>query len=197
MTTLVRKGPDTLRKSHLAYVAESAADGVLHCFLLDGSASMLGSLADAKGWLLAAFERFARERSPVALIRFGGEHAQALFGPAVPRWWNERWIAPIGGGGATPLVAGIACAEGLLARARTRQPAQERVLWVLTDGRTTDCPVRPLAADRVVVVDCERGRVAWGGIDRLVRAWDAEYLRLDDIATGGGERDPKVPAGRA
>ncbi|WP_237169974.1 vWA domain-containing protein [Pandoraea faecigallinarum] len=182
MPTLVRKGPHKLDRTHLRYADEQAPGGELHCFLLDGSASMLGSLAQAKGWLLDSFDRLARARAEVALIRFGGDRAQVLFGPAVPRWWNERWIEPIGGGGATPFPAGVAAASRLLDRAKQRRASQVRVLWLLTDGRTNDAAPRPAAADRVVVVNCEQGRIALGGSERLARAWHAESLRLDDIA---------------
>lgn len=143
---------------------------------------MLAQLAQAKGWLLDSFDRLARERAEVALIRFGGERAEVLFGPAVPRWWNDRWIAPIGGGGGTPLRAGMAAASRLLDQARRRDPSQAQVLWVLTDGRLRDAPPRPGVVARVVVVDCERGRIRLGGSERLARAWGGECVHLDDIS---------------
>ncbi|VVE18107.1 magnesium chelatase [Pandoraea anhela] len=182
-----------MNRTHLRYAVDNAPRGELHVFVLDGSASMLGSLAQAKGWLLDSFDRLARARSDVALIRFGGERAEVLFGPAIPRWWNERWIEPIGGGGGTPLAAGIAAASRLLARAeraRGRHASQVKVLWLLTDGRTAETPSRPPALDRAVVIDCEPARLGLGvaslvaprGCERLARAWDAECIRLDEIA---------------
>ncbi|WP_150719494.1 VWA domain-containing protein [Pandoraea capi] len=189
--TLLRKGPQPLDRTHLRYAGDETPGGELHCFVLDASASMLGSLAQAKGWLLDSFDRLARARSEVALIRFGGDRAEVLFGPAVPRWWNERWIEPIGGGGGTPLSAGVAAAARLLARAKRAKGAQAsqlRVLWLLTDGRTRDMPSKPPGVDRVVVVDCEQARIghvahiALGGCERLARAWAAECVRLDEIA---------------
>ena len=183
--TLLRKGAQRLDKTHLRYAGDEALGGELHCFVLDASASMLASLATAKGWLLDSFDRLARERAEVALIRFGGDRAEVLFGPAVPRWWNERWIEPIGGGGGTPLPAGVAAASRLFAQARRRDASQRRVLWLLTDGRTSDVPSKPSSVERVVVVDCERGRIAGvtsGGSERLARIWGAECIHLDEIA---------------
>jgi magnesium chelatase subunit ChlD-like protein len=119
------------------------------------------------------------------LICFGGGRADLRFGPAIPRWWNERWIEPIGGGGGTSLSIGIAAAAKLLEQAKRRSPAQSRVLWVVGDGRTRDRPERPRAADRVVIVDCEqdgRGHTALGRWEQLARVWDADYLRSEDIA---------------
>jgi magnesium chelatase subunit ChlD-like protein len=159
----------------------------LHCFLLDCSASMLGGerLSKAKGLILACFDRAALERAHTALICFGGGRADLRFGPAIPRWWNERWVEPIGGGGGTSLSIGMAAAAKLLERCKRREPARERVLWILGDGRTRDRPDRPRAADRIVIVDCERdstGRAALGRWERLAREWEADYLRPEDIA---------------
>ena len=182
--TLARKGREPLHRTHLRFAQDGPKPGVLHCFLLDCSASMLrgASLARAKGLLLGYFERLARERAEAALIRFGGAHAHVLFGPAVPRWWSERWIHPIAGGGGTPLALGMAAAARLLELARRRRSSQERVLWVLTDGRTRERAPVPPAADRVVVVDCGQGRLAEQGCRRLAHDWGADYLRLDEIA---------------
>ncbi|VVE71941.1 magnesium chelatase [Pandoraea captiosa] len=182
---MLRKGPLPLGRTHLRYVEDEAPGGELHCFLLDGSASMLNCLAQAKGWLLDSFDRLARERAEAALIRFGGDRAEVLYGPAVPRWWNERWIEPIGGGGGTPLPAGVASAAHVLDRAKRRQASQIRVLWVLTDGRVREIPPKPDAADRVVVIDCEprrAGHIALGGSERLARAWGGRCVHLDDVA---------------
>lgn len=158
---------------------------MLHCFLLDCSASMLGGgrLARAKGLILACFDRAAAARDDAALVCFGGGRAEVRFGPAVPQWWNERWVQPVAGGGGTPFALGAATAGNLLARARRRKPAQQRVLWVLTDGRTRAFPARPAATDRVVVVDYgQRAATALRRGEQLAQAWDADYLLPEDIA---------------
>lgn len=145
-----------------------------------------GRLARAKGLLLACFDRAAAQREEVALVRFGGGRADVRFGPAVPRWWNERWIEPLGGGGGTPFGPAVALAANLLARARRRKPAQQRVLWVFGDGRSAAFPARPAYADRVVVVDCgSRGAAAPTRGAQLAHAWDADYLLPDDLAPAG------------
>ncbi|MFX1674861.1 VWA domain-containing protein [Paraburkholderia sp. A2WS-5] len=179
--TLARKGRSPLRADHLRFVRHESADGTLHCFLLDCSASMLGGgrLARAKGLLVACFDHAAAEREEVSLISFGGGRADVRFGPAVPRWWNERWIQPLGGGGGTPFALGVATAAGLLARAKRRKPSQQRVLWVVSDGRSREQPARPLAADRVVVIDCAREAAGRG--EQLARAWGADYLLPEEL----------------
>ncbi|WP_409371923.1 vWA domain-containing protein, partial [Paraburkholderia sprentiae] len=98
----------TLRREHLRFVREMPRGGVLHCFVLDCSGSMLAGqrLALAKGLLTTLFDRASAMRAEAALICFGGAGADVRFGPAVPRWWNERWLAPVGGGGGSPLASG-------------------------------------------------------------------------------------------
>jgi magnesium chelatase subunit ChlD-like protein len=156
---------------------------VLHCFLLDCSASMLRAqqLALAKGLLVALFDRAAAERAEVALLCFGNARVERRYGPAVPRWWNERWLQGVGGAGGTPLGQGVEAAARLLEHAARRKPAQQRVLWLLTDGRTTERPSRPAAADRIVVVDFEREAIPIGQCGRISSEWRAEHVRPEAL----------------
>jgi magnesium chelatase subunit ChlD-like protein len=156
---------------------------VLHCFVLDCSGSMLAGqrLALAKGLLAALFDRARSARAEAALVCFGGAGADVCFTPAVPRWWNERWLQPVGGGGGTPLAAGVSKAARLLECAARRKPAQQRWLWVLTDGRSRDVPIRPTEADQVVIVDFERGAVRLGRCEQLAQAWGAMRATPDDL----------------
>ncbi len=137
-------------------------------------------LALAKGMLLAMFERAALARAEAALVCFGGTRADVRFGPRVPRWWNERWLAPVGGGGGTPLALGVRRAAQLLEQSRRRQPAQARWLWLFTDGRSRDWPVRPEAADQVVVVDFEAGALKLKRCARLAQEWGAGLCQPGD-----------------
>nr|WP_224045131.1 VWA domain-containing protein [Paraburkholderia unamae] len=176
--TLAAKRAAPLHMRHLRFAKRTTGSGALHCFVLDCSASMLarGQLALAKGLLIALFDRARAERVDVALIAFGGARAELRFGPAVPRWWNERWIEPIGGGGGTPLEAGIGRAAHLLETAARRDPGQARHLWLFSDGRTTQWPARPRHADHVTVIDCELGAVRVGRCEALAQAWSGECL---------------------
>jgi len=139
-------------------------------------------LAMAKGLVLACFDRAAMDRAQAALICFGGGRADLRFGPAIPRWWNERWIQPIGGGGGTSFSIGVAAAAKLLEQARRRDPAGERVLWIVGDGRSRDRPAKPDAADRIVIVDCEQDALALGRWAQLAREWDADYRLAKEMA---------------
>ncbi|TDV25587.1 magnesium chelatase subunit ChlD-like protein [Paraburkholderia caballeronis] len=181
--TLAAKRAQPFDVSHLRFRPEIPRGGALHCFVLDCSGSMMSGrqLAHAKGLLVALFDQVGASRDDAVLICFGGARADVRFGPAIPRWWNERWLEPVGGGGGTPLAHGIRAARTVLARAARRRPAQQRWLWLLTDGRSADRPARPPEADRTVLVDFERGAVRLGRCAALADAWDGLYLTPDDL----------------
>lgn len=172
-----------LRREHLRFVRETPRGGVLHCFVLDCSGSMLAGqrLALAKGLLIALFDHASEQRAEAALICFGGAGADVRFGPAVPRWWNERWLRPVGGGGGSPLASGVRRAAELLGRSARRRPAQQRWLWILTDGHTRDAPARPRDADEVVFVDFERGALKLGRCGALADAWGATCVMPEEL----------------
>ncbi|WP_176025478.1 vWA domain-containing protein [Burkholderia vietnamiensis] len=187
--TLAAKRGEPLHAAHLRFRKRAGTPLALHCFVLDCSASMLSHerLALAKGLIVAYFDDAARRRMETALICFGGNGVARRFGPAVPRWWNTRWLEPVDGGGGTPLADGIAAASQLLARDARRAPGKQRWLWVLSDGRTRETPPRPAAADHVVFVDFDRAAVAIGQGRRLADAWGAQWLAaatLHGQATG-------------
>ncbi|MGF6723548.1 magnesium chelatase subunit ChlD-like protein [Paraburkholderia sp. GAS41] len=181
--TLAAKREKPLHSTHLRFMPAAPRGGVLHCFLLDCSGSMLAAqqLALAKGLLVALFDEASKTRAQAALVCFGGSGVELRFGPAVPRWWNERWLQPLGGGGGTPLAAGVRHAAQLLERAARCSPLQQRWLWVLTDGRSGEVPVRPGEVDQVVFVDFERGAIRLGRCEQLAQAWGAMYLKPEEL----------------
>ncbi|QTD91440.1 vWA domain-containing protein [Burkholderia anthina] len=186
--TLAAKRGGPLHATHLRFRKQAGAPRALHCFVLDCSASMLSHdrLALAKGLIVAYFDQAARERMQTALICFGGDGAARRFGPAVPRWWNARWLEPVVGGGGTPLADGIAAAAQLLARDARRAPApdKQRWLWVLSDGRTRETPPKPAAADHVVFVDFDDAAVRIGQGERLAGAWGAHWVTAESLCRG-------------
>ncbi|AOI97996.1 vWA domain-containing protein [Burkholderia sp. LA-2-3-30-S1-D2] len=184
--TLAAKRGDPLHADHLRFRKRAGTPRALHCFVLDCSASMLSHnrLALAKGLIVAYFDQAARDRVETALICFGGNGAARRFGPAVPRWWNARWLEPVDGGGGTPLADGISAAAQLLAGVARRTPDRQRWLWVLSDGRTRETPSRPTAADHVVFVDFDDAAVRIGQGRRLADAWDAQWMTAASLCPG-------------
>jgi magnesium chelatase subunit ChlD-like protein len=63
-------------------------------------------------------------------------------------------------------------AEQLLVRSEARQ----RWLWLLTDGRSSESPARPEAADVACVVDFEAARIPLHRAQQLAERWQARYL---------------------
>ena len=183
MATLRAKRSMPLDARHLRYRRTQGEGAVLHCFVLDCSGSMLAGerLARAKGMLVALFDRAYRERAEIALVCFGGGRAEVRRQPGAAHWFNERWVAPIGGGGGTPLALGLARAGTVLARAARRRPSQRRWLWVLTDGRTNERPEAPSSADEIVVVDFEEGLARVGRCGELAHRWGATCFAADDM----------------
>lgn len=165
-----------LRAAHLRHRPQQAHSGALHCFLLDCSASMRndGNLARAKGLLLALMQEAYQRRDHVALLCFAGEVVELRLPPRRASAWNDDWVAPIAAGGGTPLALGVQRAAQLLARSEARQ----RWLWLLTDGRTLESPVRPDAADVACVVDFETARLPLQRARQLAARWDARYLAV-------------------
>ncbi|WP_346776873.1 VWA domain-containing protein [Variovorax sp. RKNM96] len=151
-----------------------ARSGALHCFLLDCSASMRndGNLARAKGLLLSLMEEAYQRRDHVALLCFAGEVVELRLPPRRASAWNNDWIAPIAAGGGTPLALGVQRADQLLAHSAARQ----RWLWLLTDGRSSESPARPEAADFACVVDFEAARMPLHRAQQLATRWQARYL---------------------
>jgi magnesium chelatase subunit ChlD-like protein len=181
--TLLSKRNRPLDRRHVRFHRTQGDGSVLHCFVLDCSGSMLTGkrLALAKGLIVALFDRAYRERAEVALVCFGGGRAEVRREPGAAHWWNERWLAPIGGGGGTPLALGVRTAATVLARTARRKPSQQRWLWLLTDGRTSESPSRPGHADRIVIVDFEGEAVRLRRCAMLADAWNADYQTADSM----------------
>lgn len=148
-------------------------------------------LAAAKGMLMQLIQMAYDQQADIAIVGFAGAEARVFVGPTRARpptsIHAEGWLQPVRGGGGTPLTRGVATASRLLAQARQAQSQQSNWLWLLTDGRTTESPARPPAADTIVVVDCERSRVRLLGCLALAGRWSAHYMNLND-------RNPMIAA---
>ncbi|RYF67132.1 MAG: VWA domain-containing protein [Comamonadaceae bacterium] len=174
--TLVARGAGALEPGHLRHQRAPVPGSVLHCFVLDASASMVagGRLAQAKGLLLHLLREAYLRRESVALICFGAGRVELRLPPQRAPAWSEAWIAPIPGGGGTPLALAVARAGDLLAA----RPEAQRHLWLLTDGGSPASPARPAAAEEAHIIDFEQRRVPLGRARALARAWGAGYRRL-------------------
>lgn len=194
--TLIERGPAALAPAHLQRRQVDAHPGALHCFVLDTSASMLrgDGLAQAKGLLMALMRAAAAARQRLALLCFAGQRLEVRVPPTRAGAWRENWITPIGGGGGTTVEPALRRATRLLGRHRRQHPADRRTLWLLTDGRTIEKPVRPDSAERIVIIDFDAGRHALHRTARWARRWRDSGARVDRYAAATLRKHPDALA---
>lgn len=181
LATSIAKGPKPLALRHLHVRRREAHSKERHVFLLDCSASMVanGGLALAKALLTPWLRQLRRESTEAVLYCFGGGRVDRRFGPAIPSGWNERWIAPIGGGGGTPLTLGLTTVQRAVPAARDRPHR----LFLLTDGRTTEQPIRPAGFETITVIDFNDRPLAAGRCALLAQRWSAHCIPASTMAT--------------
>ncbi len=185
--TLLNKRNDPLAREHLHFKAKIARAGILHCFVLDCSGSMLAGkqLALAQGALQQLHQRAYQQRADIALVTYAGDEAVIRLHPTAARPFNalqmNKSLPMLLGGGATPITLGIAKADALLADNRHRKPGQQTWLWLLSDGRSKELPDRPAHADVVRVIDCEQQHIALNRCRTLAERWHADYQTLNDL----------------
>lgn len=175
--TLVRKGPAALERSHLQREQLPTDVSTLHLIALDNSGSMRqsGRLARAKGFAARLIEDAARTGDQVGLLLFGGQGVACVLSPTQARRSALGRLRPLGGGGGTPLVAALRQAQTHLLAHRRRHGQGQRLLWLLTDGRSLEQPAVPTAADHIVIVDFDNSARPLGRCRAWAQAWGAEW----------------------
>jgi magnesium chelatase subunit ChlD-like protein len=173
--TLARKGSGAIAAEHFQYRRQPAGAAVLHLVLLDMSSSMLraGKLAKAKGFLMALMRQAYRDREYVGVIGFGGLEAKWVQRPSKARAFNESWVAPLGGGGGTPLDAALKLLMPVLGK-----PGWMARVWVLTDGRFAHIPESPKGMDECVIVDVESDALMLRRCKVLADQWQAQWIHI-------------------
>ena len=88
--TLLARRESRLQREHLRFKPIRKNASVLHCVLLDCSASMMtaGQLAAAKGVLLDLGQQVYRQRDALAVIGFAGDQVQLLHDPHKASAWQ-------------------------------------------------------------------------------------------------------------
>lgn len=166
-----------MARPHLRYRKQPAGAQLMHCVLLDTSASMLRGqqLARAKGYLQAIAEQAYRQRDQLCVLGFSGDSAYVIQAGAKAQAFNDGWIRPIAGGGGSPLASAISLLERLLQHARRQGPVHACV-WLLTDGRFAQVPERPNGAGQITVVGFDRGGLPLQLSQRLAARWHADWV---------------------
>jgi magnesium chelatase subunit ChlD-like protein len=185
--TLLAKKQHALAREHLRFKTKTARGGVLHCFLIDCSGSMLtaNQLALAQGALRHLHQRAYQQRADIALISYAGTAATVRVAPTAARPFNalyiNAWLPMLEAGGGTPFSQGVITADALLAQHKRRKPEQQCWLWLLSDGRSNELPNRPTHADALMIIDCEQHHIALNRCRAIAEHWQAEYRTLNEL----------------
>ncbi|WP_256584002.1 VWA domain-containing protein [Pseudomonas sp. SDI] len=180
--TLLKGRP---RNRHdLEWTQRSAAPGQLWLVIVDASASTRRhqALSQAKGLLAGFFDQAYRERARLALLTASGTQ---------PRWQQhglkasaalQPWLAQLGAGGGTPLLAALEEARQWLLVRQKRYPDEQQRCLVMTDGRLKAWEgVLPLPCSSLLI-DMERAPIRLGRARQLAAALNADYRHLEHFA---------------
>ncbi|VEF10760.1 magnesium chelatase subunit ChlD [Pseudomonas fluorescens] len=151
--------------------------------IVDASASTRRhhSLSDAKGLLAQVFDDAYRQRARLALLTASG---------ASPKWQVQGlkaasglrlWLAELGAGGGTPLLAALVQAQQWMAVRHKRYPAEQRRLLVITDGRLKDLAGITAPGCPGLLIDIERGPIRLGRAKELAKVLAADYRHIDEL----------------
>jgi magnesium chelatase subunit ChlD-like protein len=181
--TLAQKRNQLLNTRHVRFRQRRSMGSPLHCFVLDCSASMLShhNLSLAKGLLKACVKRLYQQRAKVCVVGFGHGGVRVLQTPQRASGVNEHWIAPIQGGGGSPVLAAVKRADQLLAHYRKRFPGAVIELSLLSDGRFTERPDQPQHANQLNVIDFEEDAVRLQRARLLATHWGAQYVHVNEF----------------
>jgi magnesium chelatase subunit ChlD-like protein len=161
----------------------SRAAHELWLVIVDASASTRrhGALTDAKGLLAQLFDDAYRQRARMALLTASGHS---------PKWQVQGlkaakslagWLAQLGAGGGTPLLAALSQAGQWLQARRQRCPTEQQRLLVITDGRLKSIDGLPLLDCPGVLVDIERGPITLGRAKQLALELHLDYRHIDAV----------------
>jgi magnesium chelatase subunit D len=155
-------------------------EGVLLCFVVDGSGSMASRrrAARVKGALLQMLRDAYARRDKVMVVVFRDYGAELLVEPGTPLEQAAAAVHDMETGGRTPLAAGLNVAAEHVAAAARRDRDRRAIAVLVTDGRATDradevhAAARALAraADAFHVVDTDEGPVRVGISAALAQA---------------------------
>ncbi|HEV3164462.1 MAG TPA: VWA domain-containing protein [Isosphaeraceae bacterium] len=198
--------PLILRPADLRVKVRTRPAQHLILFVVDASRSMgaRDRMRLTKGAVLSLIIDAYQKRDRVGLITFGGTSARLVLAPTRSARVAARALADLPIGGTTPLAAGLALANRVIAFARRREPGVRPLVVLLTDGRG-NVPTQPgrhpeseasalarqLGASAVpgFVVDTEGGPVRLGKAKSLAAAWGAQCKTLEEL---GGTRLPEA-----
>jgi magnesium chelatase subunit ChlD-like protein len=171
------------QRSDLRWQQRRSAAHPVWLVVVDASASTRrhGALADTKGVLAQLFDDAYRQRARLALLTASGSgpvwQCHGLKASAA----LQPWLAQLGAGGGTPLLAALEQAQEWLAHRMQRYPDEDRRCLVFTDGRLKSVHGVVELPCQALLVDMEKGPVRLGRARALATALGAEYRHLEDL----------------
>ena len=170
-------------RADLLFHLRSRSAPELWLVIVDASASTRRhrALTDAKGLLAQLFDDAYQQRARMALLTASGQS---------PKWQVQGlkaakgladWLAQLGAGGGTPLLAALTEAGHWLAARRKRYPAEQQKLLVVTDGRLKAMGALPRLECPGVLIDIERGPIRLGRAEELAVGLQLEYQHIDKL----------------
>ena len=171
------------RLEDLRWRQRHSAPHELWLVIVDASASTRRhqGLAVAKGMLAQLFDDAYRQRARLALLTASGE---------TPKWQRhglkasaalQPWLAALGAGGGTPLLAALQEATQWLADRRRRFPGEVQRCLLMTDGRLKSIEgMQPIGCP-TLLVDTERGGIRLGRGRQLALQLHAHYQHVDEL----------------
>ena len=124
---------------------------------------------------MAALRAAYLRRWQAALVLCQGGEARLLHPPRRPPKDPTPWLAPVRGGGGTPLVPALRLAATLAEGHLRRHPHAHVELHVLTDGRAHLPTAPPPIPARIRLIDLQPGRARTGHARRLAERLGADY----------------------
>lgn len=166
-------------------------------FVVDASESMgegsLVRMAAAKGAVLALLKTAYVDRCRVALVAFGGDHAEVLLPPTRSIALARERLRQLPIGGATPFADGLWQGWQLVRRERVKTPGLRPRLVVISDGEA-NVPLQPgrrvmdelldlagrMRRENIpaLVIDSSTQRASHQPMDRLALAFGTDCQRL-------------------
>jgi magnesium chelatase subunit D len=190
--------PVLIRSADLREKVRESRGGNLILFAVDASGSMgaRDRMIATKGAIMSLLLDAYQKRDQVGMISFRGQTASILLPPTSSVELAQQYLTNMATGGRTPLAAGLAKVQELLARSRHRDRDLQPLLVLLTDGRAnaslgSDDPVADSlrqasalwqAKIPALVVDTEQGVLRLGLAQRLAQALGGICLRLEELA---------------
>lgn len=171
------------QRSDLRWIQRNASHPQLWLVIVDASASTRRhqALSRAKGVLAGLFDQAYRTRARLALLTASGSS---------PRWQRhglkasaalQPWLAALGAGGGTPLLAALEEARQWLLRRQKQFPGEVQRCLLLTDGRLTIKEQLQALPCSTLLLDMERAPIRLGRARQLAESLQADYRHIDEL----------------